>query len=79
MKIHAFNVEELSHYNIIFILSASFSLEDQQQVLDVMQRNGFAFQSSKRDRLPEELFSALFERFSYPGGRILARSNGIVP
>ena len=41
--------------------------------------NGFAFQSSKRDRLPEELFSALFERFSYPGGWILAKSNGIVP
>ena len=38
MKIHAFNVEELAHSNIIFILSASFSLEDQQQVLDVMER-----------------------------------------
>ena len=45
-------------------------------VMDIV----FAFQSSKRDRLPEFfLFSALFERFSYPGGWILGKSNGIVP
>ena len=39
--------------------------------------NAFLFPRCQNNGLPRELFTALLTRFSYPGGWILTKSNGI--